>query len=110
MEKPFYYHCSCVESLGEDINAMREKHTAISYKTFLKYCDVKDWARDAGYGRDTGLALGRDWMVAFYKSTFRGVPCYYLVHSAIEHVWLPVSRKKEQDKLTHNSHLWRVDS
>lgn len=87
--KEYHYYGSCVEQSGDDINAMRRNSPVeVSYRTFLKYCDIASWAKDAGYGRDTGLHLSRDWHVGFYKSTFKGKSCYYLVHSAIEHIWI----------------------
>ena len=38
-------------------------------------------------GSGDGLHLKDDWHVNYYRSTFRGQPCYYAKHSAIEHIF-----------------------
>lgn len=85
-----YYRTCCVNSTAEAINAMVDDAKEITYKTFRKYChDLDAWAEGMSYFLHyrQGLTLKRDWHVAYYKSTYKGEPCYYLVHSAIEHIW-----------------------
>lgn len=82
-----YQYCTCcVDSDGPSINAMVDAAREISYATFTRHCDWQDWARQQGYsvGAERGLHLKSDYHVAYFKSTFRGAPCYYLVWSAIE--------------------------
>ena len=38
-------------------------------------------------GNQTGLRLVDDYAVHFYRSRYNGVPCYYIDHSSIEHIW-----------------------
>lgn len=90
MSKKFIYHISCVSAHGQDINDMLSSGVEIKYQTMLRACDLLSWAAKAGYEkrRDQGLTLRDDFAVSFHKGIYRGVPCYYLVHSAIEHIWV----------------------
>lgn len=87
----FIYNTNCVQSDGDSINDMLDTAVAITLVTFRRRCDVEDWEHQMGYVRDRrhGLTLARDYHVAYYKSRYRGQPCYYAVHSAIEHVFTP---------------------
>ena len=88
--KPFNYHTCCIDANGADINAMTARARTITYRTMLKYCDLISWAHEQGYGRRTpDLTLRRDWYVSYHKSVYRGQPCYYMCHSAIEFIWTP---------------------
>jgi hypothetical protein len=42
-----------------------------------------DWRR-----RPHDLTMKRDWHVGYYRSTFRGKRCVYVVHSAIEYIFV----------------------
>jgi hypothetical protein len=86
--KKYVFATSCVNSTAEKINAMRApwKAQQISYKTFISKVDVKEVEKMLGYGN--GLRLKNDWHVGFYRSRYEGKPCYYLVHSAIEYIWI----------------------
>lgn len=85
-----YYRTCCIHAAGEAIREMVEGAREISYRTFRKHChDLDGWAQAMSYFLypSQGLTLKRDWHVAYYKSTYQGAPCYYLVHSAIEYIW-----------------------
>lgn len=85
----FWYHTSCVQAKGDDINDMRHHSgmVEVTYQTMRRHCvDLMVWARSMGY--DRWLPLSKDPIVSYHKSTYRGKLCYYLVHSAIEHIWL----------------------
>lgn len=86
----YLYRTNCVDcGDGDAINAMRRhKHRReVSYETMRRRCpDLLEWAYSVGYGRD--LPLGSDPLVGYYKSWFRGSPCYYLTWSGVEHVWM----------------------
>lgn len=84
--KRFTYETCCVDSDGPSIDAMREAAREITLATFRWRCDWRPWAERMGYDR-RGLPLSRDWHVAFFKSRYRGRPCFYVVHSAIEHIF-----------------------
>lgn len=90
--KPYSYTTCCVHSTYEAINAMREAAREVSYRTMLRHCrGLIDWAVSVAYERrsnmGSGVTLRNDPYVAYYKSTYRGRPCYYLVYSGVEHIW-----------------------
>lgn len=91
-DRDYLFITSCIGSIGEDINAMRENAQEITYRTMRKHCDLSAFAEEMGYDRrkDQGLTLKDDFHVAYYKSTYMGCPCYFLVHSAIEYIWVKV--------------------
>lgn len=70
---------------------MVDQAVQVSYRTFFRHCaGVATWAKHSGYATrsDKGLTLDKDWHVSFYRSKFRGKPCYYMYHSAIEYIWV----------------------
>jgi len=89
--KPFQFETTCVSSRGEYINEMTEAAREVTYETMRKYCDL-DWlAATLGYERRApGVTLKHDWAVSYWKSWYRGVPCYYVVWSHIEHIFTAV--------------------
>jgi hypothetical protein len=88
MSKEYHYETSCVSANAEDINEMTEAAVQVSYGTLLKHCEgIKEWERNMGYRRP-GLSLKNDWLVSFWKSKYQGRDCYYICHSAIEHIWV----------------------
>ena len=87
--KPYTFETSCVAAQGADIDKMREGAMEVTYRTMLKYCDLETFAEEMQYEKraDLGLTLKNDLHVAYYKSTYQGQPCYFLVHSHIEYIW-----------------------
>ena len=86
----FRYLHSCPSSTYEDITDMTDKATDITRRTFMKYVNREDREmveRDLGYDRD--FPITRDWHVSYSKSVYRGQPCVYLTHSAIEYIFTP---------------------
>lgn len=87
----FFYATSCVSSTAEAINAMTDNAHEVSYSTLRRHCnDLDDWAKSLGYdiGNERGgLRLKNDWAVSYFRSRYHGKRCYYIVHSAIEHIW-----------------------
>jgi hypothetical protein len=86
--KPYILIGDCA-SLGDGdaINEMRRQSYPITYRTMLKHCEgLLDWAKDAGY--DRYLTLKSDWHVSYHKAKWKGIPCYYLVWSHFEVIWL----------------------
>lgn len=74
---------------GPAISAMRESGRPVSYRILRRRCpELPRIARAIGYGRDTGLSLGRDWAVSFWRGTFRGERCYWFDWSHIEFVFV----------------------
>ena len=87
MKKSYHYVGCCVHLDGDDITEMCEQATPVTLATIRKHCEgLKEWEEQHGYGRH--LALSKDWHVGFYKSKYRGQPCYYIRWSAIESIWV----------------------
>lgn len=83
--KAYTLHMTCVQSTAYLINEMVDKARQVTYRTIAKHCDLSYFADM--YEGCPGLSLATDYAVSFYKSTFRGMPCYYIEHSCIEHVY-----------------------
>lgn len=82
------YNTCCVSANGNDINEMQYSGTEITRRTFLKRVDrdsMRDQETMLGYTRD--FVMSNDWHVRYYKGTYRGKPCVYFVHSAIEYIF-----------------------
>lgn len=90
--KDYVFETDCISSDGESITSMVDAAKQISYETMLSHCDLASWAVDHGYEPSSrqghGLTLKNDWHVGYFKSTYRGKPCYFLVWSAIEMVFV----------------------
>ena len=91
--KPCYvYETDCVSACGEDISDMIDLAEKVKYEELAANVQgLDEWAEDHGYSLDPadgGLLLKDDWHVGYYRSTYRGQPCYYLDWSSIEHVWV----------------------
>lgn len=93
-----YLGC-CVDLPGRHIRNMLDSSREIRYRTFRRYVkDLDAWAIGMLYFKDPrqGLTLKNDWHVAYYSGRYGGdgspgggVKCYFLQHSAIEHIWVP---------------------
>jgi hypothetical protein len=80
------YTTCCINSTSELIQAMIDKPRPIKYNTFRKYTGpLKEFSESMGYG--PWLYLKNDLHVRYYRSTYDGKPCVYMVHSAIEYIW-----------------------
>jgi hypothetical protein len=88
----YRYLTCCVHSTAEKIGAMVDAARIVSFRTVARHCaDLHEWARSMSYavGAERGLHLKDDWAVSYYKSCYDGQPCYYIAHSAIEHIFTP---------------------
>lgn len=97
MKRKFYYFKSCVEHTSYDTHLlleMIENAREIKVNTFLRNCNWTPLVKSLGLaiGNEKGLHLKDDYHVEYYRSTYDGVPCYYMKHSAIEYIFLPVSK------------------
>jgi hypothetical protein len=92
INKSYKYETCCVNAKGEDISEMTASSIDITYRTFFRHVDLQEAIEALGnfYERDPrrGLTLKDDWHVAYCKGKYRGKPCYYLVHSGIEYIWI----------------------
>jgi hypothetical protein len=89
MSKYIYETC-CVNSTAEKIHAMVDVARTVTLSTLRRHiAGLDDWAIGMSYsvGAERGLHLKDDWAVTFHKSVYCGEPCYYIDHSAIEHIF-----------------------
>lgn len=84
----------CIDVPNEHVDMlhdMTERAREIAFKTFARHVEWKEIAEHMGYVTRSGvkgLRLSADYAVSFYRSFWNGAPCYYMVHSAIEFVFL----------------------
>jgi hypothetical protein len=92
---PYFGDCASVST--SDVKHLREmidKSRTISRRSFCRWVLTEDrlaWERGVGYatnGRSGMLTAARDWAIAYYRSTWRGVPCVYLTWSAYEVIFV----------------------
>lgn len=90
--KGFRYLIDCVHSGGHSITAMVDAEREISRRSFLRHVDrenlreVEAGLGYAGHWRQ-GLTMAGDWAVSYYRSEYRGRPCYFFRWSSIEHIF-----------------------
>lgn len=83
----------CIHAEGDDINAMKEVAIELTYWTLRKKLGAAMVQREAelmydtGRTRTHGLRLSKDWAVSYYRSIYRGRPCYFFVWSGIDQIF-----------------------
>ena len=98
----YVFETSGVDAKGEDITEMVNRARRVPPETFFKYVDVREAQARLGYIKDGFPTLKRAQFVELYKSKYIGTPCFFIVHSAIEYVWVqpnfvkndPLTRKE----------------
>lgn len=86
--RTYRYKTCCVNCSQKDVpflNDMIDNGREVSLRTFRRHCDSQEWEREMGYSRE--FPISSDWHVAYFRSRYRGKPCYYAVHSAIEYIF-----------------------
>jgi hypothetical protein len=87
------FETCCVNSDGPSITAMVDNARDITRRTFLRHVDRDNLASvEASLKYDTGterggLRMSKDYHVSYHRSTYRGRPCVYFRHSAIEYIF-----------------------
>ena len=82
----YTYLTCCVNSDGRSITDMVDNAREITRETFFRHVSRKETSDLLGYDKD--FPISRDWHMSFHKSIYRGKPCYYVVHSAIEYIFI----------------------
>jgi hypothetical protein len=88
-----YLEC-CIDSTAQHIHAMQDMAKEITFKTLQSHCNKHDMLKfQKNLGYDTGaerggLRMKNDWAVSYYKSIYKGMPCYYINHSRIEYIFV----------------------
>lgn len=100
----FQLYIRCVDSYSPEhvdrLNAMTDAGREVSFDTFFRHVDLRKVSESLGYeygAAQRGLHMRRDRCVRFFRSKWQGRRCYYMVWSAIEHVFL---LRKDIDDLT----------
>lgn len=73
------------------LEALYDHDKEVTRKTFFRRVSMKEVAEMLGYayGRwARGVRLMKDWHLQFHRSKWRGVPCYHLEWSGIDHVFV----------------------
>lgn len=89
IEPTYKFVTTCIDSglngpYGEAIHDMKNNCEGIIDFDDLTNLIGKKEIDNAGLDYDT---LADDWAVSWEKSTWRGIPCIYIVQSGIEHIF-----------------------
>lgn len=93
--KKYVLATRCVDQVGpqgiDDLRDLYANDRQVTYATFARHCDSESFARDLGYalGHAPGLKLKNDRCVRFYRSKWKGKPCFYVDQSAVDFIFLP---------------------
>lgn len=95
MKTLYTYKLNCTDLTAAEVRHLRHTIDAarpVTFATIAKHCDWQWWAEKHGYvvGKQKGLQLKDDHSVRFFKSTWMGKPCYYIVWSSQEHIFSPM--------------------
>lgn len=92
MNYEFFTNCvSCPQKLVPDLVSMVEDATEITLKTFKNKCNpfsLNLVLEELGYTENSMPKIENDWHVKYFKSEFAGNPCVFIVHSAVEYIFL----------------------
>lgn len=100
MVKTFWFRFNCVGSNdGQGIYDMVQEARQITWHAFLSHVEIDEVRRLfpdysyqgehwGPYGITLPMHLKDDPSVFFWKSKYRGEPCYYICHSGIEYIFL----------------------
>ena len=90
----FQFVTSCVNApSGDDINEMVDSphRKDISNGHFIKVIAPNLGIQDdvmGSLGYETKKFFANDWAMSCHKSYYQGIPCYYVQHSRIEHIYI----------------------
>ncbi len=91
MAQRYAFETTCVNARGDDITEMVDAAREITWGTIKKHISASELSiLTSGY--TAALRLQDDYSVRFYKSKYRGRPCYFIDHSAIEYVFVKRGR------------------
>ncbi len=88
----YFYETNCTSSTAKLINDMTDQAHEVTYDTLARRVGA-DQLRYTfpfytwGPGNEPGIRMKNDWAVAYFRSTYRGRPCYYVQQSSIEYIY-----------------------
>jgi len=94
MTQQYVFETTCVGAGmqgAEAITEMVDNAREVTWGTIKKHISANE-LKILTSGYTTGLRLQDDYTVSFWKSKYRGRPCYFIVHSAIEYVFVKRGR------------------
>jgi len=88
----WHFETNCVNSDSDSITDMVDAAKPVTYDTMLRVVGEPflEMQRELGYDVGSmrgGLRMKNDWHVGYFKSTYRGRPCYFFTWSAIEYIF-----------------------
>jgi len=91
MPKPFIFYRNTKDRVSHEqesevMDQMDDDKESVDYEEFAENVEHGDVVEQLGYSDD--LPLSEDWHVGFYKSLYGGLPCYLLVHSECDFIFL----------------------
>lgn len=102
MSSKFVLHTRCVDEYTDThvqrLDEMTSKGREITADSFFRHVDLRTLSKQMGYGygrQARQLRLKKDRCVRFFMSHWRGRRCYYMVWSAIEHVFVAPNDHRE---------------
>lgn len=85
---------------GEAIHEMVAQASDLSYRDLVKLVGKGQLAQVfPNYDWRTkprDLTLAKDWAVSYHRSVWRGIPCVYVRHSGIEHIFTPNGQQPDE--------------
>ncbi len=90
-KKSFRYLTCCVNSTAKLIGTMIDAARDITLRTFLRRvpaAELREVFPGYAWGPQKGLHLKDDWHITCHKSRYGGQSCYFVIHSAIEYVFV----------------------
>ena len=91
----YYYALNCTDvEDGMEIQEMINRTKKVSWKEFNQHVSIEQIKKALGEEthvwdkKEKGLKIWQDPYVYYYRSEFRGEPCYYLDYSSIEYIFL----------------------
>jgi len=97
-QEQYYFVTDCVSAKGDDITEMVDEAEDVTWEEFNRHVSndeirlvMGDFYDYDDQDNNAGLKFQDDPYVSFHKSVYRGRPCYYFDHSAIEYVFCPIN-------------------
>lgn len=80
------------------LESLYDHDREITSGTFFRHVELEEVSRMLGYAyrREPGLHIMKDWHISYYRSEWRGVQCYHLEWSGIDHIFV---RQEHQDAM-----------
>ena len=92
--KNYTYLTNCVSSTAGKIDDMIDLAREIKYEAFVRNVGMEEIYQIFPFYENCGLKLKNDWHVRYFRSKYMGKKCVYMVHSAIEYIFVETNKKE----------------